>query len=104
MVPPAVYEMNASPRVQEASEAGRERVCTNKIINPDQCWRQQLLQPGCKSEAVEFRCEVKDPKGLEEGTGGFRSRQQAVKKMSGAGDQAELNFLRQSGIPLFVSP
>lgn len=59
-----------SSRVQEASEAGRERVCTDKITNPDQCWRQQLLQPGCESEAVEFRCEVKDPKGLEEGTGG----------------------------------
>lgn len=65
--------MQVSPRLQQGSRGFRgrpKRICTNKIINPDQCWRQQLLQPGCKSEAVEFRCEVKDPKGLEEGTGG----------------------------------
>ena len=56
----------------------------------------ESCNPGRESEALEFRCEVKDPKGSGGGNWGFRSRMQAVKKMSGAGDQAELNFLRQS--------
>lgn len=70
---------------------------------PNQCWRE-LLQPGRESEAVESRCEVKDPKASEAGNWGLRSRRQAVKGKSRAGDQAELNFLRQSGDSFACQP